>query len=93
MDNIRVRLIIEGVVQGVWFRDSTRRKAMEIGGIFGWVKNRPDGKVEAVAEGPEEKIGQFIDWCHQGPPHANVTDVETIKEPWKGENDSFDIVF
>ena len=93
MSNTMIRLIIEGRVQGVWFRDSTRRKAMETGDIYGWVKNRSDGAVETVAEGPEEKIEQFIAWCHQGPTHANVTNIEEIKEPWKGEFDSFDIVF
>ena len=93
MDTVRVRLIIEGKVQGVWFRDSTRRKAMEIGNIYGWVKNRPDGKVEVTAEGSEEKIDQFIQWCYQGPPHAHVTSIEKIEEPYTGESDSFDIVF
>jgi acylphosphatase len=93
MGDIRIRLIIKGRVQGVWFRDSARRKALEINSVYGWVKNRPDGTVEAVAEGPEEKIAGFVEWCHHGPPHANVTGVEVIEESWKGEFDSFDIEF
>ena len=55
MKNVRVHLIVEGRVQGVWFRESTRIRAAEIG-IKGWVKNRSDGTVEIVAEGSEENI-------------------------------------
>jgi acylphosphatase len=92
MDNIRVRLIIQGRVQGVWFRDSTRREAMNLG-VTGWVKNRRDGGVEVVAEGPEEKVKQLVGWCHDGPSYARVTDVHQTKEEWQGEFDSFDIAF
>jgi acylphosphatase len=92
MDNIRVRLIIQGRVQGVWFRDSTRREAMKLG-VTGWVKNRRDGGVEVVAEGPEERVKQLVVWCHQGPSYAKVTDVHQNKEEWQGEFGSFDIVF
>jgi acylphosphatase len=92
MDNIRIRLIIQGRVQGVWFRDSTRREAVRLG-VTGWVKNRRDGGVEVVAEGPEEKVKQLVAWCHQGPSHARVTDVQQTREEWQGEFDSFDIVF
>ena len=92
MDNIRVRLIIQGRVQGVWFRDSTRREAMHLG-VTGWVKNRRDGGVELVAEGPEEKVRQLVVWCHQGPSHARVTDVHQTREEWQGEFDSFHIAF
>lgn len=92
MDNIRVRLIIEGRVQGVWFRDSTRRKAMELG-VGGWVKNRSDGGVEILAEGSVEAVEQLVAWCHEGPPHAVVRNVRETSEEWQGEFDSFDIVF
>lgn len=92
MTDIRVRLIIEGRVQGVWFRDSTRRKARELG-VRGWVKNRYDGGVELLAEGPEEDVNELIAWCHQGPPSARVDRVEKTGEEWKDEFDSFDIVF
>lgn len=91
-DKTRARLIIEGRVQGVWFRDSTRRKANELG-VYGWVKNRHDGAVEALAEGAGEAVERFIDWCHQGPPHAIVRHVNITREEWQGEFDSFDIVF
>ncbi len=92
MDNSRVRLIIEGRVQGVWFRDSTRSEAQALG-VSGWVRNRRDGSVEAVAEGPEDQVKKLVSWCHQGPPRAKVSRVHETREEWKGEFDSFDIVF
>ena len=92
MNNIRVRLVIEGRVQGVWFRDSTRREAVSLG-LCGWVKNRPDGAVEVLAEGPENQARKLVSWCHHGPPVATVARVHETQEEWKGEFDSFDIVF
>ncbi len=92
MNNIRVRLIIEGRVQGVWFRESTRRKAVSLG-VFGWVKNRPDGSVEVLAEGPEGQVLELVSWCNHGPPVARVDRVHETREQWKGEFKSFDVVF
>jgi acylphosphatase len=92
MDNIRVRLVIEGRVQGVWFRDSTRSEARALG-VAGWVRNRRDGSVEAIAEGPEDHVKKLVSWCNQGPPRAKVLRVNETREEWKGEFDSFDIVF
>jgi acylphosphatase len=92
MSNIRIHLIIEGRVQGVWFRDSTRREAFSLG-VFGWVRNRPDGTVEVVAEGPEDKVGKLINWCNHGPPAAGVSQVHETREKWQGEFKFFDIVF
>jgi acylphosphatase len=92
MDTIRAHLIIEGRVQGVFFRDSTRREAIELG-LKGWVKNRFDGSVEVVAEGPKEKIETLIAWCHHGPPIARVTKVHEIKADYTGEFDSFRVTF
>jgi acylphosphatase len=89
---IRARLIIEGKVQGVWFRESTRREAEHLG-VFGWVMNRPDGKVEVLAEGPEEKVRRLIAWCHHGPPAARVHKVREYEEAWSGEFDSFDVAY
>lgn len=91
-DNIRMRLVIEGRVQGVWFRDSTRRKAVSLG-VFGWVRNRPDGTVEVIAEGPEELVEELVSWCKQGSPASKVRKVHKIREQWKGEFGSFDILF
>jgi acylphosphatase len=90
--NIRERLIIEGKVQGVWFRESTRREASRLG-VFGWVMNRPDGKVEVLAEGPEEKVRSLVGWCYHGPPAARVHTVQENEEAWTGDFDSFDVAY
>ena len=92
MDNIRTHLIIEGRVQGVWFRDSTRNEAIRLN-LTGWVKNRFDGSVELVAEGPREEVEKLIEWCHHGPPTARITRLHEIKEDFTGEFDSFRISY
>ncbi len=92
MDNIRAHLIIEGRVQGVWFRDSTRNEATKLN-LTGWVKNRFDGSVELVAEGAQPEVGKLIDWCHHGPPAARVTRVHEIKKDYTGEFTSFRISY
>lgn len=92
MDNLRVRLIIRGRVQGVWFRDSTRRQAGLLN-VYGWVKNRPDGAVEVLAEGPEKAVKKLVAWCYAGPSAARVDRVKEIEEPWRGEFETFDVMF
>jgi acylphosphatase len=92
MADIRVRLVISGRVQGVWFRDSTRRQAVSLG-VAGWVRNLPDGNVEMVAEGAEESVRKLVHWCHRGPSAAKVTRVDQTEEAWRGEFNSFDIVY
>jgi acylphosphatase len=74
-EKVRANLIIHGKVQGVFFRDSTRQKAQELG-LEGWVKNLPLQRVEAVFQGPADKVQEAIDWAHQGPPAARVTKVD-----------------
>ena len=85
----RRHIFVSGRVQGVTFRASTRRKAQELG-VGGWVKNLPDGRVEAVFEGDEEDVKKMVEWCHKGPRLARVEDVEVEEENPKGE-DSFRI--
>jgi acylphosphatase len=92
MDKIRVRLIIEGRVHGVWFRESTRREANRLG-LTGWVKNRADGTVGVLMEGPEEKVEKLVAWCRHGPPAADVRGVRETRDDWQGEFQSFDVVF
>jgi acylphosphatase len=92
MGKKRLKLVIKGRVQGVWFRDSTRRQAAS-GGVTGWVKNRADGKVEAVLEGDADAVDRLAQWCRQGPPGADVTGVNEEEEPWTGQFDSFNIIF
>ena len=68
-------LKIKGKVQGVWYRGSTKRKALELG-IKGFVRNESDGSVYAEIEGEETQLNALIQWCKSGPPLANVTSVE-----------------
>ncbi len=75
-DRKRVHVYVSGRVQGVMFRDATREKARELN-LTGWVKNVPDGRVEAVFEGPAREIEEMARWCEDGPPHAAVENVET----------------
>jgi acylphosphatase len=92
VDNIRVRLAIEGRVQGVWFRESTRREAARLG-VRGWVRNRREGTVEVVAEGPEDMVRKLAEWCHHGPPSARVTRVRETPEAFQGEFSSFEVEY
>ena len=68
-------LRIHGRVQGVWFRESMRVEAERLH-VTGWVRNTPDGKVEAVVQGPTEAVKAMIAWAHKGPPMARVDRVE-----------------
>jgi len=88
----RVHLYISGIVQGVFFRDFTRRQAKALG-IKGWVRNLSDGRVEVVGEGEEEKIKEFLQRLHKGPPGAKVTDIEIIYEEPNGEFFDFNIIY
>jgi acylphosphatase len=81
----RRRVIVRGAVQGVFFRDSCRRAALAAS-VDGWVRNCPDGSVEAVFEGDRDSVRALCDWCREGPPHARVADVEVVSEPVRGES-------
>jgi len=74
----RADLLISGRVQGVFYRASAQQEAMRLG-LVGEVRNLPDGGVEAIVEGPKERVEEFIDWCRQGPPSA---DVENVRVRW-----------
>lgn len=86
----RARLEIYGKVQGVFFRASTREKARETG-VSGWVKNRRDGSVEAVLEGPEDAVDEVIEWAHEGPSRARVDNIDVVDEDYKGEFSGFQV--
>ena len=90
-DTARMHVWIEGRVQGVFFRGSTRSMARSLG-LTGYVRNLPDGRVEAVFEGPAETVRQAIKWCEEGPPAARVKSVRTEREEPAGEYDSFSIL-
>jgi len=70
----RVHLHIEGLVQGVCYRAFARDEAESLR-LSGWVRNLPDGRVELVAEGPEEALQKLVAWCRRGPPAAHVLDM------------------
>ena len=78
-----------GRVQGVFFRDTVRRRA-ELLGVAGWVTNRDDGAVEAVFEGPDEAVEAMVELCRRGPGRAEVTELEVADEPPEGVS-SFEI--
>jgi acylphosphatase len=82
-DHERVRIHVSGKVQGVFFRDSARSKAGELG-VSGWAENLPDGRVEVVAEGPTDAVRAMVDWCREGPEFASVSDVEVANEDPEG---------
>ena len=82
---VRYRVVVQGYVQGVWFRQSCRRLAVDLG-LAGWVRNRADGTVEAVFEGPEEDVAKAVAWCRIGPPAAEVTGIEVVEEPPTGSS-------
>jgi acylphosphatase len=86
---IRVRLRIQGYVQGVSFRYYARQRASALG-LSGWVRNRPDGTVEAEAQGPEEMVDRFIGWVREGPSLAQVERVEVDRIPLE-EGETFRI--
>jgi len=80
---VRYRVLISGQVQGVFFRDTCRRLAVQHG-VAGWVRNLPDGRVEAVFEGPAEDVGRLLDWAHTGPRRAVVDGVAVQAERPEG---------
>lgn len=90
MAKVRAHVFVSGRVQGVFFRYETRRHARRVG-VTGWVRNLPDGRVEAIFEGEKEAVDYMIEFCRRGPPAAKVEKVEVIWEPHKGEFDSFTI--
>ena len=90
MEKVRARVIIEGRVQGVFFRSHTQEMALRLG-LKGWVKNLRDGSVEAVFEGDKDKVDQMIQWCHRGPSEARVTRVHLSWEKCDGELEDFSI--
>jgi acylphosphatase len=81
---VRRRVVVSGEVQGVFFRDTCRRQA-HAHGVTGWVRNCPDGTVEAVFEGEARAVEAMIEWVRKGPPTADVSRVEVTEEEPAGE--------
>jgi acylphosphatase len=80
----RVRIVVSGRVQGVWFRESCREQAVALG-VAGWVRNRSDGTVEAVVEGLPDAVERLVTWCRTGPPSARVDSIATSEERPNGD--------
>lgn len=89
-DRERAHVRVSGNVQGVFFRDSTREKATQLG-LAGWVKNLPDGSVEALFEGPSERVREMARWCEEGPSHAAVESVDVEYEETGEDLGSFEV--
>jgi acylphosphatase len=87
---VRRRVVVHGLVQGVFFRDTVRRHARSRG-VAGWVRNNPDGTVEAVFEGEPDAVERLVAFVHEGPSGAIVERVDVLDEPDEGLS-SFSIV-
>ena len=88
----RLHLIVKGIVQGVFFRSFTKRKAASLN-LKGYVKNLDSGHVEILAEGQKENLQQLLSWSWQGSPGSRVEDIDVKWEEYKGEFDSFDVAY
>lgn len=88
----RLHVSISGLVQGVGFRYSIYRKAGKIG-LCGWVRNTPDGRVEALFEGEKPVLEEILDWCTQGPALSRVDGVESTWAAAEGGFEEFEIAF
>ena len=90
-ERVRAHLRIYGRVQGVFFRSTMRDLARELG-VTGWVRNLPDGSVEAIVEGEKGSVERIVEWAHQGPPLARVDRVQVRWEDYRGEFEGFRVV-
>ena len=90
MGKVRAELKIQGQVQGVFYRQSTKETALRLG-LTGWARNCPDGSVLAVVTGEREAVDVAIEWCRQGPPAATVTGVEVKWLDFEEEFEGFGI--
>lgn len=88
----RYHVWISGRVQGVYFRANTLKQASSLG-LTGWVRNLPDGRVEAVFEGETRAVEQMLEWCRSGSPPARVDNVHALQETVTGEFESFALAF
>lgn len=84
--------MISGKVQGVYFRHNMKQVARRHN-VTGWVRNLKNGKVEAILEGEDINVNEVIEWCHVGPSGARVEDVDVKFEDYKGEFDTFEIIY
>lgn len=91
-NKIRAHLLISGRVQGVYFREKTKLKAREWD-VSGWVRNLPNGMVEAVFEGDKDRVEKVIDWAKHGPFWAKVKNVDIEWQEYRGEFQKFEVKY
>ena len=92
MTGQRIRILVTGRVQGVFFRQALKVTAKK-NHVSGWVKNLKDGRVEAVIEGEDLNVSKVVEWCHAGPANARVEDVTIINEEFTGTLSGFDVLY
>ena len=90
-DPVRATILVTGRVQGVFYRSSALQEAQRLG-VSGFVQNLPDGAVEAVVEGAQSAVEQFVAWCRQGPPGARIDDVHVRLSAARGEFRTFSVI-
>jgi acylphosphatase len=88
---VRAHLYVKGYVQGVFYRHTAAQRARSRG-LSGWIRNLPDGRVEAVIEGEETAVRDLVEWCRSGPAHASVEDVELSWEPAVDDSSGFSVL-
>jgi acylphosphatase len=89
---VRAHVFVSGLVQGVFFRMHTKRMADSLN-VTGWVRNLPDGRVEAVFEGHRKDVEKIVEWCKRGPSGAIVKDVNVTWQEYRGESKNFRIIY
>ena len=89
---VKAHVVIVGMVQGVFFRMETKQAADRYG-VWGRVRNKSDGSVEAVFEGDQERVNSIIEWSKEGPPFARVENVDVSWKDYKGEFKEFKITY
>ncbi len=92
MNEIRAHIFVSGRVQGVGFRLEMRWRTRKLG-LYGFVQNLSDGRVEAVLEGEKGKVEKLIEWAERGPFLAKVDNIEIKEEDYKGEFGSFEVKY
>ncbi len=90
MDLVRAHVLVQGLVQGVYFRANTAEKARS-NGVAGWVRNNSNGAVEAVFEGEKDAVNKVIEWCRTGPLAARVDNVQVRWEEYNSEFNGFSV--
>jgi acylphosphatase len=89
-NNIRAHIVVNGKVQGVYFRQNTQRVCSRYG-VTGWISNQADGSVETVLEGDRDSVEKVIEWCKVGPPNARVEEFDLRYDRYTGEFQGFKI--